>query len=51
MDKEMVPARAQIVVVRNGAKGKMSSTSGTDDGEEEVVYIMERAAGEWLISF
>lgn len=43
-DKKMHPARGQIVVVRNDA-GKMYSISGTDDGSEEVMYIMTRAAG------
>ncbi len=40
----MIPARAQIVLVRN-EPGTMMTVSGTDDGEEEVTYIMERAAG------
>jgi len=43
-DKTVIPARGQIVVVRNDP-GIMCSTSGTDDGEDEVVYIMQRAAG------
>lgn len=43
-DKTVVPARGQIVVVRNDA-GKMISFSGTDDGEDEACYIMTRAAG------
>ena len=41
----MVPARGQIVLVRNDP-GVMCSGSGTDDGsEDEVCYIMQRAAG------
>jgi len=44
-DPNMVPARGQIVVVRN-EPGIMCSTSGTDDGEDEACYIMQRAAGE-----
>lgn len=43
-DKAVVPARGQIVIVRNEA-GKMLNLSGTDDGEEEACYIMTRAAG------
>jgi D-amino-acid oxidase len=43
-DKSVVPARGQIVVVRNDA-GKMMSISGTDDGDEETCYVMTRAAG------
>ncbi|KAJ9259933.1 hypothetical protein DTO207G8_630 [Paecilomyces variotii] len=44
MDDKLYPARGQIVVVRNDP-GYMSSASGTDDGEDEAVYIMGRAAG------
>ena len=44
MDKSVVPARGQIVVVRNDA-GKMMDVSGTDDGDDEACYIMTRAAG------
>ncbi len=43
-DKSVVPARGQIVVVRNDA-GKMLDISGTDDGDGEACYIMTRAAG------
>jgi D-amino-acid oxidase len=43
-DKSVVPARGQIVVVRNDA-GKMMDISGTDDGDGEACYIMTRAAG------
>lgn len=43
-DKTVYPARGQIVLVRNDA-GKMYSISGTDDGSDEVMYIMTRAAG------
>ncbi|OQD74661.1 hypothetical protein PENDEC_c010G04261 [Penicillium decumbens] len=43
-DKAVVPARGQIVVVRNDA-GKMLSISGTDDGDDEACYVMTRAAG------
>ncbi|OOQ84749.1 D-amino-acid oxidase [Penicillium brasilianum] len=43
-DKSVVPVRGQIVVVRNDA-GKMVGISGTDDGGDEVCYVMTRAAG------
>lgn len=43
-DKTVVPARGQIVVVRNDA-GKMMDVSGTDDGDDEACYVMTRAAG------
>jgi D-amino-acid oxidase len=43
-DKTVVPARGQIVVVRNVAPA-MYSMSGTDDGPDEACYIMTRAAG------
>lgn len=40
----MIPARGQIVLVRNDP-GIMCSSSGTDDGPDEAFYIMQRAAG------
>ncbi|KAB8760586.1 hypothetical protein FH972_026578 [Carpinus fangiana] len=43
-DTKMYPARGQIVVVRNDPK-VMMSISGTDDGGDELVYMMHRAAG------
>ena len=43
-DKTVVPARGQIVIVRNDA-GKMLNMSGTDEGEDEACYVMTRAAG------
>jgi D-amino-acid oxidase len=43
-DKTVVPARGQIVLVRNEAPA-MYSISGTDDGEDETCYIMTRAVG------
>jgi len=43
-DKLVVPARGQIVIVRNDS-GKMLDVSGTDDGPEEACYVMSRAAG------
>jgi len=44
MDKNVIPARGQIVLVRNNP-GVMLTISGTDDGDDEVCYIMQRAAG------
>lgn len=43
-DKTVVPARGQVVVVRNDS-GKMMDISGTDDGDGEACYVMTRAAG------
>lgn len=43
-DTAMVPARGQVVVVRNECS-PMIATSGTDDGETEMAYIMQRAVG------
>ncbi|KAF9894672.1 hypothetical protein FE257_006562 [Aspergillus nanangensis] len=43
-DDKLYPARGQIVVVRNDP-GAMVSISGTDDGDDEVTYMMTRAAG------
>lgn len=47
-DKTLTPARGQIVVVRNDP-GVMASNSGSDDGEDEVTYIMHRAAGKPIL--
>jgi D-amino-acid oxidase len=44
IDIDVIPTRGQIVLVRNDP-GAMFSTSGTDDGHDEVCYIMKRAAG------
>ncbi|KAL0635126.1 D-amino acid oxidase [Maublancomyces gigas] len=43
-DKTVYPARGQIVLVRNVAPA-MYANSGTDDGDDEAMYIMTRAAG------
>ena len=43
-DLTVVPARGQIVLVRNTSSAMMS-ISGTDDGADEACYIMTRAAG------
>ncbi|KAK4230323.1 FAD dependent oxidoreductase [Podospora fimiseda] len=45
MDKKVYPARGQIVLVRNEASGAMPTTSGTDDGDDEILYVMQRALG------
>ena len=50
-DKNMIPARGQTVLVRNETNvmsetDNMSASSGTDDGEDEICYIMQRAAGK-----
>ncbi|KAK4974609.1 D-amino acid oxidase [Elasticomyces elasticus] len=44
-DTAVVPARGQIVLVRNGNGGKMVNLSGTDDGDQEACYVMTRAVG------
>ncbi|KAF8241428.1 D-amino acid oxidase [Wilcoxina mikolae CBS 423.85] len=44
MDENVIPARGQIAVVRNEIPA-MVSISGTDDGPDELVYLMMRAAG------
>lgn len=44
-DKNVIPARGQTVLVRN-EPGMMYGISGTDDGSDEVSYIMQRAAGK-----
>jgi D-amino-acid oxidase len=43
-DGSVIPARGQIVVVRNDP-GAMFSISGSDDADDEASYIMMRAAG------
>ena len=43
-DKSVISARGQIVVVRNDP-GAMFSISGNDDADDEMTYIMMRAAG------
>ena len=45
-DRNMVPARGQIVLVRNEGDGVMYGTSGTDFGNGDVCYTMTRAAGK-----
>ena len=43
-DLTVIPARGQILVVRNNP-GLMCAISGTDDGDDECTYVMMRAAG------
>jgi len=43
-DARMHPIRGQIALVRNEAD-VMAGTSGTDDGADELCYIMQRAGG------
>lgn len=43
-DDKMYPVRGQIVVVRNDP-GPMMTSSGTDDADDELFYVMTRAAG------
>ena len=45
MDGKVYPARGQIVLVRNEAAGIMTTVSGCEDGEDELVYVMQRALG------
>jgi D-amino-acid oxidase len=44
MDSSVYPGRGQIVLVRNDT-GVMFTMSGTDDGPDEALYIMQRAVG------
>ena len=44
MDGKVIPVRGQIVVVRNEIPAMITS-SGADDGPDEVTYLMMRAAG------
>lgn len=44
MDAKVMPARGQIVVVRNVSPA-MFCVSSSDDGPEELIYTMTRAAG------
>lgn len=44
MDKNVIPVRGQTVLVRN-YPGGMFTISDTDDGRDEISYIMPRAGG------
>ncbi|KAF2708778.1 nucleotide-binding domain-containing protein [Pleomassaria siparia CBS 279.74] len=44
LDTNLFPGRGQTVLVRNDP-GVMLTISGTDDGDEEATYIMQRAFG------
>lgn len=51
-DKNMIPIRGQTVLVRNECGGSMYECSGMDDSKgDELVYIMQRAAGKYTFSF
>ncbi|KAK6540426.1 hypothetical protein TWF694_009222 [Orbilia ellipsospora] len=43
-DAKLIPARGQIVVVRNEAPA-MYTTNAVNEGDDEMMYIMMRAAG------
>ena len=43
-DSSMAPIRGQVVLVESESE-PMFNTSGTDDGADEVCYLMTRAAG------
>lgn len=43
-DQTVIPARGQVVIVRNESD-KIIGTSGTDHGDDETCYLMTRAAG------
>lgn len=49
MDLDVIPVRGQIVLVRNDP-GAMCGTSGTDDGDDELCYMMKRAGGSSFLS-
>lgn len=44
-DDTLYPIRGQVVIIRNDPLA-MYSVSGSDDGEDEVAYMMARAAGK-----
>jgi D-amino-acid oxidase len=44
MDKDVIPARGQTVLVRNNP-GIAYTVSGTDDGQDEMCYVIPREAG------
>lgn len=46
-DDTLLPVRGQIVMVQNDP-GIMQTISGTDDGDDEITYIMTRAAGKHI---
>ena len=45
LDQNMIPARGQTVLVRNEAD-TMCDVLGIETGDEEVCYVMQRAAGK-----
>jgi len=49
-DKKMTPVRGQTVLVRNESIIG-GGNSGTDDGDDEICYVIQRAAGISLDTF
>lgn len=47
MDEKLYPARGQTVLVRNDP-GPMMAAAKTSDGEDELTYVMTRAAGKFF---
>ena len=46
-DKKMTPVRGQTVLVRS-EPNIGGGSSGTDDGDDEICYVIQRAAGQSL---
>ncbi|PKY03686.1 D-amino acid oxidase-like protein [Aspergillus campestris IBT 28561] len=44
-DNKLYPARGQIVIVRNDSGAMAAISGGTEDGPDELSYMMTRAAG------
>lgn len=49
-DKKMTPVRGQTVLVRS-EPNIGGGSSGTDDGDDEICYVIQRAAGWSLDTF
>lgn len=49
-DKKMTPVRGQTVLVRD-VPSIGGGSSGTDDGDDEICYVIQRAAGMSLDTF
>ncbi len=47
-DKKMIPVRGQTVLVRS-EPNIGGGNSGTDDGDDEICYVIQRAAGWSLV--
>ena len=46
-DRKMTPVRGQTVLVRS-EPNLGGGSSGTDDGDDEICYVIQRAAGWFL---